>query len=220
LQPLHASIRMLPLIDPNKTLMTEQKPSRKQQILHALAHMLEMNPGARITTASLAKEVGVSEAALYRHFPSKAKMFEGLIEFIEATIFTRITRIRSEQELTLLRIEQSMTLILTFAEKNPGMCRLLTGDALSGETERLRARIAQFFDRLETQFKQILREAELRDEKSSAINEGAMANLLLALVEGRIRQYVRSEFKYKPLENWSAQWQFLSKSILSEAELA
>jgi TetR/AcrR family transcriptional regulator len=211
---------MLPLIDPNKTLMTEQKPSRKQQILHALAHMLEMNPGARITTASLAKEVGVSEAALYRHFPSKAKMFEGLIEFIEATIFTRITRIRSEQELTLLRIEQSMTLILTFAEKNPGMCRLLTGDALSGETERLRARIAQFFDRLETQFKQILREAELRDEKSSAINEGAMANLLLALVEGRIRQYVRSEFKYKPLENWSAQWQFLSKSILSEAELA
>jgi TetR/AcrR family transcriptional regulator len=211
---------MLPIIDPNKTLMTEQKPSRKQQILHALAHMLEMNPGARITTASLAKEVGVSEAALYRHFPSKAKMFEGLIEFIEATIFTRINRIRSEQELTLLRIEQSMTLILTFAEKNPGMCRLLTGDALSGETERLRARIAQFFDRLETQFKQILREAELRDEKSSAIDEGAMANLLLALVEGRIRQYVRSEFKYKPLENWSAQWQFLSKSILCEVELA
>jgi TetR/AcrR family transcriptional regulator len=164
--------------------------------------------------------VGVSEAALYRHFPSKAKMFEGLIEFIEATIFTRINRIRSEQEVTLLRIEQSMTLILTFAEKNPGMCRLLTGDALSGETERLRARIAQFFDRLETQFKQILREAELRDEKSSAIDEGAMANLLLALVEGRIRQYVRSEFKYKPLENWPAQWQFLSKSILSEAEMA
>jgi TetR/AcrR family transcriptional regulator len=220
LQPSQASIRMLPIIDPNKTLMTEQKPSRKQQILHALAHMLEMNPGARITTASLAKEVGVSEAALYRHFPSKAKMFEGLIEFIEATIFTRINRIRSEQELTLLRIEQSMTLILTFAEKNPGMCRLLTGDALSGETERLRARIAQFFDRLETQFKQILREAELRDEKSSAIDEGAMANLLLALVEGRIRQYVRSEFKYKPLENWSAQWQFLSKSILCEVELA
>ena len=220
MQPSQASIRMLPIIDPNKTLMTEQKPSRKQQILHALAHMLEMNPGARITTASLAKEVGVSEAALYRHFPSKAKMFEGLIEFIEATIFTRINRIRSEQELTLLRIEQSMTLILTFAEKNPGMCRLLTGDALSGETERLRARIAQFFDRLETQFKQILREAELRDEKSSAIDEGAMANLLLALVEGRIRQYVRSEFKYKPLENWSAQWQFLSKSILCDVELA
>jgi TetR/AcrR family transcriptional regulator len=197
--------------------MTEQKPSRKQQILHALAHMLEINPGARITTASLAKEVGVSEAALYRHFPSKAKMFEGLIEFIEATIFTRINRIRSEQEATLLRIEQSMTLILTFSEKNPGMCRLLTGDALSGETERLRVRIAQFFDRLETQFKQILREAELRDDKSSAIDEGAMANLLLAFVEGRIRQYVRSEFKTKPLEHWPTQWLFLSDNILSEA---
>jgi TetR/AcrR family transcriptional regulator len=220
LQPLQASIRMLFIADSNKTLMTEHKPSRKQQILHALAHMLEKNPGARITTASLAKEVGVSEAALYRHFPSKAKMFEGLIEFIEATIFTRINRIRTEQEHTLLRIEQSMTLILTFAEKNPGMCRLLTGDALSGETERLRARIAQFFDRLETQFKQILREAELRDEKSSAIDEAAMANLLLALVEGRIRQYVRSEFKYKPLENWAVQWAFLSQGILSEAELA
>lgn len=197
----------------------EQKPSRKQQILQALAHMLEINPGARITTASLAKEVGVSEAALYRHFPSKAKMFEGLIEFIEATIFTRINRIRSEQEETLARIEQSMTLILTFAEKNPGMCRILTGDALSGETERLRARIAQFFERLETQFKQILREAELRDVKSSRINESAMANLLLALIEGRIRQYVRSEFKSKPLSHWQDQWAFLAGNILVETEL-
>ncbi len=200
--------------------MTEQKPSRKQQILQALAHMLEVNPGARITTASLAKEVGVSEAALYRHFPSKAKMFEGLIEFIEATIFTRINRIRSEQDDTLSRIEQSMTLILTFAEKNPGMCRILTGDALSGETERLRARIAQFFERLETQLKQILREAELRDVKSSSIDEGAMANLLLALIEGRIRQYVRTEFKNKPLENWPIQWSFLSANMLTETELA
>jgi len=200
--------------------MTEQKPSRKQQILQALAHMLEVNQGARITTASLAKEVGVSEAALYRHFPSKAKMFEGLIEFIEATVFTRINRIRSEQTETLPRIEQSMTLILTFAEKNPGMCRILTGDALAGETERLRARIAQFFERLETQFKQILREAELRDVKSSSIDEGAMANLLLALIEGRIRQYVRSDFKTKPLENWPVQWSFLSASLLTESELA
>ena len=200
--------------------MTEQKPSRKQQILQALAHMLEVNPGARITTASLAKEVGVSEAALYRHFPSKAKMFEGLIEFIEATIFTRINRIRAEQEETLPRIEQSMTLILTFSEKNPGMCRILTGDALSGETERLRARIAQFFERLETQFKQILREAELRDVRSSSIDEGAMANLLLALIEGRIRQYVRTEFKNKPLENWPVQWSFLEANLLVETELA
>ncbi len=194
----------------------ESKVSRKQQILQALAHMLEVNPGARITTSNLAKEVGVSEAALYRHFPSKAKMFEGLIEFIEATIFTRINRIRSEHGETLARCEQSMTLILTFADKNPGMCRLLTGDALSGETERLRARIAQFFERLETQFKQILREAEIRENKVPSISESAAANLLLALVEGRIRQYVRTEFENSPLTHWPEQWQFVSKTLLSD----
>lgn len=193
---------------------TAQKPSRKQQILQALAHMLEVNPGARITTANLAKEVGVSEAALYRHFPSKAKMFEGLIEFIEATIFTRINRIRSEHDSTLSRLEHAMTLILTFAEKNPGMCRILTGDALSGETERLRARIAQFFERLETQFKQILRESEIRDNKLSRIDDVACANMLMALIEGRIRQYVRSEFKTQPLSHWQNQWSFLAASLL------
>ena len=196
--------------------MTEspQKPSRKQQILQALAHMLEMNPGARITTANLAKEVGVSEAALYRHFPSKAKMFEGLIEFIEATIFTRINRIRTEHDSTLSRLEHAMTLILAFAEKNPGMCRILTGDALSGETERLRARIAQFFERLETQLKQILRESELCDNKMSRIDDGPCANMLLAIIEGRIRQYVRTEFKTLPLTHWSQQWEFLAASLL------
>ena len=191
-----------------------QKPSRKQQILQALAHMLEVNPGARITTANLAKEVGVSEAALYRHFPSKAKMFEGLIEFIEATIFTRINRIRTEHDSTLSRLEHAMTLILTFSEKNPGMCRILTGDALSGETERLRARIAQFFDRLETQIKQILRESELRDNKMPRIEDGACANMLMAIIEGRIRQYVRTEFKILPLMHWNNQWEFLAASLL------
>lgn len=197
----------------------EQKPSRKQKILQALAHMLEINPGARITTASLAKQVGVSEAALYRHFPSKAKMFEGLIEFIEATIFTRINRIRSEHDSTYARIEHAMTLVLTFAEKNPGMCRILTGDALAGETERLRIRVAQFFERLETQLKQILREAELRDKQVSSIEAGAAANLLLAFVEGRIRQYVRSEFSNKPLNNWPLQWSFLARNLLVESRL-
>ena len=199
---------------------SDQKTSRKQQILQALAHMLEVNPGARITTASLAKEVGVSEAALYRHFPSKAKMFEGLIEFIEATIFTRINRIRAEHDDTLARIEHSMTLMLTFSEKNPGICRILTGDALSGETERLRARIAQFFERLETQFKQILRESELRDMKNPRIEEGPMANFLLAILEGRIRQYVRSEFTAKPLNHWPEQWTYLHNTMLVESEIA
>ena len=199
---------------------TDQKPSRKQQILQALAHMLEINPGARITTANLAKEVGVSEAALYRHFPSKAKMFEGLIEFIEATIFTRVNRIRSDYDGTLDRIEHIMTLVLTFSEKNPGMCRILTGDALSGETERLRVRIAQFFERLETQLKQVLRESELRDVKVTSIESGAAANMLLAFLEGRIRQYVRTEFNNKPLVNWPEQWSFLANNLLIENDLA
>src|SRR5690606_23277804 len=141
---------------------SSQKVSRRQQILESLARMLEASPGARITTAALAREVGVSEAALYRHFPSKSKMFEGLIEFIEETIFSRIKLILSEESSALQRIEKILYLLLTFTERNPGITRLLTGDALTGETERLRNRIAQLFERLETQFKQILREAELR----------------------------------------------------------
>ena len=116
--------------------MTEKKPSRKEQILQSLAHMLEAGPGGRITTAGLAREVGVSEAALYRHFPSKAKMFEGLIEFIEEAIFSRINRITEEGNATG-QVEQILTLMLAFTERNPGITRLLTGDALTGENERL-----------------------------------------------------------------------------------
>lgn len=134
--------------------------SRREQILQALAHMLETSPGARITTAGLAKTVGVSEAALYRHFPSKAKMFDGLIEFIEETIFERIAVILREDNSAMGRCEKILGLLLTFAERNPGISRILTGDALTGETERLRTRVTQLFDRLETQLKQILREAE------------------------------------------------------------
>ena len=198
--------------------MTEspQKPSRKQQILQALAHMLEMNPGARITTANLAKEVGVSEAALYRHFPSKAKMFEGLIEFIEDAVFSRTSRILQDFQKADMRCEQTITLVLTFAEKNPGMCRLLSGDALAGETDRLRQRIHQFFERLETQLKQILREAELREQKVTCMPLSASANLLTALVEGRIRQYVRTEFSVKPTQYWPDQWQLISQHLLRD----
>ncbi len=140
-----------------------KKTSRKEQILQSLAQMLESGPGARITTAALAREVGVSEAALYRHFPSKARMFEGLIKFIEDTLFTRISRILQDELTTAERCEKILTLLVTFAEKNPGMTRLLVGDALTGETDRLRARISQLFDRLEAQLKQVLREAQIRE---------------------------------------------------------
>ena len=112
------------------------KVSRKDQILQALARMLEAAPGQRITTAALAREVGVSEAALYRHFPSKARMFEGLIKFIEDTLFARITRIINEEERAEIRCQKILLLLLTFCDKNPGMTRLLTGDALAGENRK------------------------------------------------------------------------------------
>jgi len=142
----------------------EKKPSRRQQILEALAHELEMNPGERITTAGLARAVGVSEAALYRHFPSKAKMFEGLIEFIEDSIFTLINRILKEEVSSLKRCENILSLLLGFSERNPGLTRILSGDILTGETERLRVRVGQFYERLETQLKQVLREGEMNKE--------------------------------------------------------
>lgn len=182
------------------------KVSRKQQILECLAQMLEESPGARITTAALAAKVGVSEAALYRHFPSKTKMFEGLIEFIEGTIFTRINLIIADASSVESRCEQVLTLLMTFTERNPGITRLLTGDALAGETARLRQRIIQFFDRLETQLKQLMRDAEIQDGTRTKLPANVAANSMLAMVEGRIAQYVRSEFKRKPTENWSEQW--------------
>ncbi len=196
---------------------TEVKISRREQILQAVVHMLEANPGGKITTANIAKTVGVSEAALYRHFPSKAKMFEGLIEFIEDAIFSRTNRILQDFPQADARCEQTMTLVLTFAEKNPGMCRLLAGDALAGETDRLRQRIHQFFERLETQFKQILREAELREQKVTTIPLVASANMLNAMIEGRIRQYVRTEFAVKPTAHWPEQWSLINQQLLRSA---
>ena len=190
------------------------KVSRKDQILQALARMLEAAPGQRITTAALAREVGVSEAALYRHFPSKARMFEGLIKFIEDTLFARITRIINEEERAEIRCQKILLLLLTFCDKNPGMTRLLTGDALAGETQRLRERIAQFFSRLEAQLKQVLREAQIRENLKTTISPAVLANLLLASIEGRLVQFVRSEFKDSPLDNWDTQWDFLSKNLL------
>ncbi|MCP4842184.1 MAG: nucleoid occlusion factor SlmA, partial [Halieaceae bacterium] len=143
--------------------MSPRKSQRRQQILEALAQMLEASPGSRITTAGLARQVGVSEAALYRHFPSKTKMFEGLIEFIEETLFSRINLILTEEPTAALRCEKMIMLLLVFTERNPGLTRILTGDALAGETDRLHARVAQLFERFETQLKQVIREAELRE---------------------------------------------------------
>ena len=194
----------------------ELKIPRRQQILESLAKMLEESPGARITTASLAKKVGVSEAALYRHFPSKTKMFEGLIEFIEETIFTNIATIHKSDEDATTQCEKILWLLLVFCERNPGITRILTGDAIAGETDRLRQRVIQFFERLETQLKQILREAELREGLRTRLPANIAANSLLAIAEGRIAQYVRSEFKRPPTVHWQEQLSVLMSSFFHE----
>lgn len=197
--------------------MSPRKSQRRQQILEALAQMLEANPGDRITTAGLARQVGVSEAALYRHFPSKSKMFEGLIEFIEETLFSRIGMILNEESTAARRCEKMLTLLLAFAERNPGITRILTGDALAGETERLHQRVQQLFDRFETQLRQVIREAEMREGLRPTIPLQAAANLLMATAEGRISQYVRSNFRRSPTEDWQDQWNLLISDFFREA---
>jgi TetR/AcrR family transcriptional regulator len=186
-----------------------QKPNRKHQILECLALMLQNCPGQRITTAKLAAEVGFSEAALYRHFPSKARMFEGLIDFIEESIFSRINLILSDHKETLIRCHHILHVLLVFAERNPGMCRILTRDALMGEHERLHNRVHQLFEKLESQFKQVLRERKLREGKTFTISETALSGLLIAFAEGKISQYVRSGYEKKPSSDFNEQWQFL-----------
>ncbi len=193
----------------------KNKPSRRQQILEALALQLESSPGERITTASLARAVGVSEAALYRHFPSKAKMFEGLIEFIEETVFSLVNRILTEEPRASVRCEKIILVLLGFSSRNPGMTRILVGDALTGETERLRTRVGQFFDRIETQLKQVLREGELGRQLTPGQPVAAMANLMLAAAEGRMNQFVRSGFKRAPTDLWEQQWGLLSAALFA-----
>lgn len=193
--------------------ITKKKVNRKEDILRALAKMLEGQPGQRITTAKLAAEVGVSEAALYRHFPSKARMFEGLIDYIESTIFTQINLIKEQQKKTFARIEHILYFLLGFAEQNPGITRILTGDALLGENERLQTRIEHVFSKLESQLKLILREKAIFDGGKLNIDEAIVANLLLAFVEGRMSQFVRSQFKQKPTQYFNTQWPFLYRQL-------
>jgi TetR/AcrR family transcriptional regulator len=195
--------------------MSTAKPSRRQLILEALARELEANPGERITTASLSRAVGVSEAALYRHFASKAKMFEGLIDFAEENIFKRINQILKEQPDARQRCRQLLYLVLAFSDRNPGITRVLLGDALIGETERLLVRVGQFFTRLETQLKQILREGEMRQEPMTGIDVNVSANLMTALLEGLMHQYLRNRFEISPLAQWEAQWQILEGRLFS-----
>lgn len=171
---------------------------RKQQILEALAKMLESPKREKITTASLAAKLDVSEAALYRHFANKAQMFEGLIKFIEETIFGIINKISSEETEGLRQIQRIITMLLVFAEKNPGMTRVLIGDALVNEDEKLQLRINQLYDRIEVTLKQSLRIAET--QTGNQVHAEAQANHMVCYVIGRWQQFAKSGFKRKPTE--------------------
>jgi TetR/AcrR family transcriptional regulator len=194
-------------------MVPKEKIDRKQQILEILAQELESNPGSRITTASLAKAVGVSEAALYRHFSSKAKMFEALIDFAEGSVFGLVTRILEQESGAVERCQQIIQLLLGFSERNPGITRILLGDALVGENERLRVRVGKFFERIETQLKQVLREANLSDGPRAAISIDSAANQFMAVIEGKMSQYVRSNFQRKPTQYWDEQWKASSAGV-------
>ena len=180
---------------------------RKQQILETLAKMLEAPKREKITTASLAAKLEVSEAALYRHFANKAQMFEGLIEFIESSIFGLINKISTEEIDGLKQVQRIITMLLVFAEKNPGMTRVLIGDALVNEDEKLQLRINQLYDRIEVTLKQSLRIAETQTNNKS--DAEAQANLMVCYVIGRWSQYAKSGFKRKPTEFVQQQMSFL-----------
>jgi TetR/AcrR family transcriptional regulator len=179
---------------------------RKLQILQALAVMLEQPRGERITTAALAAKLSVSEAALYRHFASKAQMFEGLIDFIEASVFGLINQIADKQPDGLTQARDMAAMLLNFASSNPGMTRVLIGDALVNEDERLQLRMNQFYDRVELALKQALRLAAAEDKLQEADAEiVARAGILVSFVLGRWHRYAKSGFKINPTQDAALQ---------------
>lgn len=189
--------------------MPSSKPGqRKLQILQALAAMLEHPKGEKITTAALARHLEVSEAALYRHFASKAQMYEGLIEFIETTVFGLINQIGEREEGGVDQAHAILKMLLAFATGNPGMTRVLIGDALVGEDERLQLRMNQFYDKIELAFKQALRVAVTQGHGQEA-DVAARASLLVSYVTGRWHRYAKSGFKQNPAEGTGLQLSLL-----------
>ncbi len=189
---------------------------RRLQILQTLAGMLEDPKGEKVTTAALAARLECSEAALYRHFASKAQMFEGLIEFIETSLFGVINQISAEEEQGLRQVEHILALLLNFAQRNRGMTRVLIGDALVNENERLQARINQLLDKIEAALKQSLRVAATQDQLSASADFGGLANVLLCYVIGRWQQYAKSGFTREPAAHWAQQWPMLCLACLSQ----
>ncbi len=189
--------------------MAAKPGERKLQILQTVAGMLEQPKGEKITTAALAARLELSEAALYRHFASKAQMFEGLIEFIEQTVFGLINKITQEEKSGLKQIEAITAMLLNFAQKNRGMTRVLIGDALVNEDERLQQRINQLLGRIEATLKQSLRMAATQGEMGESVDVGAYSNLLLCYVIGRWTQFAKSGFSREPMAQWPTQLEIL-----------
>jgi TetR/AcrR family transcriptional regulator len=187
--------------------MAARSGERRLQILQTLASMLENPRSEKVTTAALAARLEVSEAALYRHFASKAQMYEGLIEFIETTLFSFINRITSENEDGVAQAEQTVVMLLSFAEKNPGMTRVLIGEALVNEDERLQARINQLTDKLEAALRQSLRIAQAANGWHG--DAQADAAVLIAYVLGRWQLFAKSGFRRAPQDGWPLQRKFL-----------
>jgi TetR/AcrR family transcriptional regulator len=199
---LHEEVMASPAHETEPGARKRPKPGeRRVQILQTLASMLEQPGSDRITTAALAAKLEVSEAALYRHFASKAQMFEGLIEFIEQSVFSLVNQIVEREEPVASQVPRIMTVLLQFGEKNPGMSRVMSGDALVFENERLTARMNQFFDRFESQLRQTLRAAaEAAGSQTPTADAQAKASVLTSFALGRLQRYTRSGFKRMPTE--------------------
>ncbi|OGA49835.1 MAG: nucleoid occlusion factor SlmA [Betaproteobacteria bacterium RIFCSPLOWO2_12_FULL_62_58] len=195
--------------------MAARTGERKTQILHTLAQMLENPAAEKITTAALAARLAVSEAALYRHFSGKAEMFEGLIDFIEQTLFGLINKITTEEKSGVRQLEAMIAVLLGFAQKNRGMTRVLIGDALVHEDNRLQVRINQLHDRIEAALKQALRFGVTQQEVLAEVDVAAQANLLMSFVTGRWHQFAKSGFKRDPVELWSKQWRQLLEGVVA-----
>jgi TetR/AcrR family transcriptional regulator len=190
---------------PERVRKRPKPGERRVQILQTLAQMLEQPGAERITTAALAARLSVSEAALYRHFASKAQMFEGLIEFIESSVFTLVNQITEREPSGAQQAAKILAVLLQFGEKNPGMVRVMVGDALVFEHERLIARMNQFFDRLESQLRQSLRAAaESAGSMQPTVDSQAQASALTSFAIGRLQRYARSGFKRHPTEHLEA----------------
>jgi TetR/AcrR family transcriptional regulator len=200
--------------DASAALPARKRPKpgeRRVQILQTLASMLEQPGADRITTAALAARLEVSEAALYRHFASKAQMFEGLIEFVEHSVFTLVNQIQEREPAGAAQVQKMLTVLLQFAEKNPGMARVMVGDALVFENDRLLARMNQFFERFESQLRQALRGlADAGGSTTPTVDANAQASVLTAFAVGRLQRFARSGFRRSPTEHLDAALRMLA----------